>query len=57
MKDRPKTICKGKIQDMSYVATYVFCNCPDKDKIRLNFSCTVTTRAIPWSWVIDCGDL
>lgn len=57
MKDRPKTIRKGTIQDMSYVATHIVCNCPDKDKIRLNISCTVTMHAIPWSWVIDCGDL
>ena len=57
MKDRLKTICKGKIQNMSYVATYLVCNCPDKDKILLSISRTVTLRAIPWSWVIDGWDL
>lgn len=53
MKDRLETVSKGKIQNMSYVATYLVCNCPDKDKIRLNISRTVSLCAIPGSGVID----
>ena len=57
MKDRLKTMCKRKIQTMLYVATYLVCDCPDKDKVRLGISHTITSRAIPWSWVIDGWDL
>ena len=53
MKDRLKTMCKGKIRKMLHVATYLVRDCPDADKIRLNISRRVTSRIVPWSWVID----
>ena len=53
MKDRLQAMCKQKIRKMLYVATYIVCDCPDEDKIRLGISRAVPLRVIPWSWVID----
>ena len=57
MEDRLQTMCKRKIRKMLYVATYIVCDCPDEDKIRLGISRTVALRVIPWSWVIDTLEL
>lgn len=53
MQARLKTMCKEKIRKMLYVATYIVCDCPDKDKIRLGISRKVTLRNIPGSWAVD----
>ena len=53
MNARLKTMCKEKIRKMLYVATYIVCHCPDKDKIRMGISRKVPLRVVPWSWVID----
>ena len=57
MEDRLKTMCKRKVRKMLYVATYLVCDCPDKDKIRLHISYTITLRFVPWGWTIDDWDL
>lgn len=57
MKVRLKNMCKEKIRMMLYVATYLVCNCPDRDKIRLGISRKPAVRFIPWSWMIDDWDL
>ena len=56
MKDRLKTMCKRQIRKMLYVATYLVCDCPDTDKIRLGISRRVVLRSTPWSWVVDHWD-
>lgn len=53
MQARLKTTRKEKIRKMLYVATYIVCDCPDKDKIRLGISRKVTLHNIPGSWTID----
>ena len=57
MKARLNYMAKEKIRKMLYVATYLVCNCPDKDKIRLGISHNVTFRAAPWNWAVDEWDL
>lgn len=56
MDDRLKTMCKRRIRKMLYVATYLVCDCPDKDKILLGISRTTNLRVIPWGWIIDNWD-
>ena len=50
MEDRLETMCKRKLRQMLYVATYLVCYCPDEDKIRLGISRAITLRGTPWSW-------
>ena len=57
MRDRLSNMCKRKIRKMLYVATYIVCDCPDKDKIRLGISRHATLRIISWSWVLENWDL
>ena len=38
MKARLKTMYRKKIRNLQYVATYLLCDCPDKDKILLGIS-------------------
>ncbi len=57
MKARLQYMGKEKIRKMLYVATYLVCNCPDKDKIRLGISRNVTFHAAPWNWAVDEWDL
>ena len=57
MSDRLGTMCKRKIRKMLYVATYLACYCPDKEKIRLGISRTGTLGPIPWSWFVDNWDV
>ena len=54
MKARLKTTCRKKIRKMLYVATYLLCYCPDKEKLRLGISRKATLRVLPW---IDDWDL
>ena len=57
MKARLKTMCRTKLRKMLYVATYLLCHCPDKDKIRLGISRKVTLRVFPCNWAIDDWEL
>ena len=57
MEARLKTVGKEQIRKMLYVATYLLCDCPDKDKIRLGISRGVAFRVFPWNWAIDEWDL
>lgn len=53
MQARLKTMCKGEVRNMLFVATYLVCDCPDKDKIRLGISRKVVSLKVPVSWDID----
>ena len=56
MEDRLKNMCKRKIREMLYVATYLACHCPDKHKIRVGISRTIPLRALAWGLVSDSWD-
>ena len=55
--DRLEIMCKRKIRNMLYVATYLVCDCPDKDKILLGISRTIILPVIPGGWMTDDWDL
>ena len=56
MEDRLKTMCKRRIQEMLYVATYLVCYCPDKYKIGVGISRATPWRAFSWSLESDYLD-
>ena len=57
MKARLKTMCGRTVRKMLYVATYLLCHCPDKDKIRLGISRKAALRVFQCNWAIDDWDL
>lgn len=57
MNVRLTSMCKDKIRKMLYVATYIVCHCPDKDKIRLGISRKVALCVVPGSWATDDLDM
>ena len=57
MEARLMTMCGRKVRRMLYVATYILCHCPDKERIRLGISRKDALRVFPRNWAIDDWDL
>lgn len=53
MEQRLKTMCNGSISKLIYVAKYLACDCPDRDKIRLGISHRVALQVIPCTYSTD----
>ena len=53
MQTRLKTMCREETRRMLHVATYLVCDCPDKDKIRLRISRKAAPINVPVGWDLD----